>query len=149
MRGRGFIGFAEGHGVGMAWTAIPAKGFVGLFGDVRSAHHNRDTSGTDRIGHAVGLCDHAGHRADAHKPDILFAHETGDAGFIHALRVAVDEHYFVALGSQRLEEKHPKVGHEIARDAVIGVVQQNAHMLFSELKASPKSWAGQAAMYAI
>jgi hypothetical protein len=26
-------------------------------------------------------------------------------------------------GSERLQEKHPKVGHEIARDPVIGVVQ--------------------------
>jgi len=37
----------------------------------------------------------------------------------------------VAFWSQRLEQKHPKVGHEIAGDPVIGVVQQNAHVLIS------------------
>jgi hypothetical protein len=47
------------------------------------------------------------------------------------LRVAVDEHYFVACGGQRLEKKHPEMGHKITGDPVIGVVQQNAHEFFS------------------
>src|SRR5713226_9874226 len=63
----GFIGFTEGHRVCMARPAVSTEGFVGLFRNVRSAHHDRHTNGTDRIGHAVGLGDHAGHRADANK----------------------------------------------------------------------------------
>ena len=50
-----------------------------------------------------------------------------DAGFIHGLGVAVDQHNFVAGRSQRLEKKHPEVRHEIARDTVVGVVKQNPH----------------------
>jgi len=127
----GFIGFTESYSVGMARAAVSTEGFVGFFRDVRSAHHHRHANGADCIGHAVGLGDHAGHRADPDKSDILFAHKTGDAGFIHRLRVAVNQHYFVAVWSQRLEQEHPKMGHEITSDPVVGVVQQNAHVLFS------------------
>src|SRR5439155_22539353 len=33
----GFVGFAESHSIGTAWTAIPAECLVGLFRDVGSA----------------------------------------------------------------------------------------------------------------
>src|SRR4029077_19400249 len=89
----GFIGLPERHRVGMARTAVSTEGFVGFFGNVRSPHHYRHTNGADRIRHAVGLGDHAGHRSDPDKSDVLFTHKTGDAGFIHGLRVTVDEHY--------------------------------------------------------
>src|SRR5213082_3457552 len=84
------IGFTKSHRVGMARTTVSTEGFVGFFRDVRSAHHHRHPNGSDGIGHAVGLGDHAGHRTDPHKSDVLFAHKMGDAGFIHGLRVAVN-----------------------------------------------------------
>src|SRR5207302_259120 len=71
--GPSFIGFTKSHRVGMARTAVSTEGFVGFFRDVRSAHHHRHPNGSDRIGHALGLGDHAGHRADPHKSDVLFA----------------------------------------------------------------------------
>ena len=98
--GPGFIGFPEGHRVGMARPAVSAKGFVGLFRDVRPAHHHRYANGTDRIGHAVRLRDHSRHRADSYKSNVVLTYVPGDAGFIHRLRVAIDEHYFVAFWSQ-------------------------------------------------
>jgi hypothetical protein len=33
----------------------------------------------------------------------------------------------VARRRQRLQEEHPQVGHEIARDTIIGAEQQNFH----------------------
>src|SRR5437879_11693251 len=104
----------------MARPAISAESFVGLFRDMRSAHHHWYTGGADSVGHAVGLGDHSRHRTDADKSDILFTHKTGNAGFIHWLSVAVDEHHFVACRGQSLEQKHPKMGHEITCDHVNG-----------------------------
>ena len=111
----------------MARAAVPPERLVGHFRNVRAAHHHRHARGAHRVGHAIGLCDHSGHRADAHQPDVLFTHESRDAFFIHRLRVAVDQHHFMARRRQRLQQKHPKMRHEIACDPVIGVVQQNSH----------------------
>jgi hypothetical protein len=96
-----------------------------------SAHHHWDTGGTDRIGHAVGLRDHSGHRADSNQANILFADKSCDARLIHGLCVSVDQNDFVAGGSQRLEKKHPQMWHEIARDPIIRVVQQYPHQFLS------------------
>jgi hypothetical protein len=98
--GPGFIGFTERHRVGMAWPAVSAEGFVGLFRNVRSAHDHRHTNGANRVGHAVRFRDHPRHRADPYEADVFFAHKLCDACFIHRLRVAIDEHYFVAFWSQ-------------------------------------------------
>ena len=65
----GFVGFAEGQGVGMARPAIAAQRFVGDFGDVRPTHDHGDAGGAQGVGDAVGFGDHAGHGADAHEPD--------------------------------------------------------------------------------
>src|SRR6266571_625763 len=127
----GFIGFTEGHSVRMARTAVSTEGFAGLFRDVRPAHDDRHSNGADGIGHAVGLGDHTSHRADADKSDVVFEHISGDAGFVHRLRVAVDQENFVAVGSQCLEQKHPKMRHEVAGHTVIGVVKQDSHVRFS------------------
>jgi hypothetical protein len=37
----------------------------------------------------------------------------------------------VADWSERLEEEHPEMRHEIARDAVVRVVQQYSHAILS------------------
>src|SRR6266571_625762 len=127
----GFIGFTEGHSVSMALTAVSTECFAGLFRDVRPAHDDGHPNGADGIGHAVGLGDHASHRADPDKSDVVFEHISGDAGFVHGLRVAVDQENFVAVGSKCLEEKHPKMRHEVAGHTVIGVVKQDSHVRFS------------------
>ena len=103
----------------------------GLFRNVRSPHHDRHARGADSIRDAVCLCYHPGHCPDSHKSDVVFPHESRDAVFIHWLCVAINQQYFVAGRSQCLEEKHPKMWHEITRDAVIGVVKQNPHHFFS------------------
>ena len=41
--------------------------------------------------------------------------------------------------SQRLEEKHPQVRHEIACDAVVRAVEQDSHQLFFTSKALPSA----------
>ena len=121
----GIIGFAESDGVGVARTAIAAEGFVGHFRDVRSAHDHGDADGAHGVGHAIGLGDHAGHGADADQINLLFDHVAGDSGFVHGLSVAIDQDDFVFCGSERLQEEHPEVRHEIARDPVVGVVQED------------------------
>ncbi len=44
-----------------------------------------------------------------------------------ALRVAVHQEYLVARRSQRPQEKHPEMRHEIVGDFVIGIVKQYVH----------------------
>jgi len=39
------------------------------------------------------------------------------------VRVAVNQYDFVAWRGQGLQQKHPKVRHEVSGDPVIGVVQ--------------------------
>src|SRR6266404_6202586 len=80
-------------------------------------------SSAHRVRHAISLGDHPGHCTDAHQPDILFTHVARDTFFIHGLRVAVNQHHFVARWSQCLQQKHPKMRHEVARYTVIWVVQ--------------------------
>ena len=126
-----FIGFAEGDGVGVARPAVAAEGFVEFLGDMRSTHHNGHANGANRIGHTIGLRNHSCHRADADQADIVFTYVSRDAVLIHGLSVAVDQKNFVALGSKRLKEKHPQMRHEVARDPIVGVIEQNPHRFFS------------------
>ena len=138
----GFIGFAQSHGVGVARPAIAPQGLVGQFGDVRSAHHDLHSGRANGVGDAVGLRDHAGHGADADQIDLLVADVLRDLSLVHGLRVAVDQQHFMSGRSQRLEQKHPEMRHEIAGDPVVGVIKQNSHdcSLLSEsssIRASP------------
>ena len=66
-------------------------------------------------------------RADADEPDIIFADVLRDARLVHRLRVAVDQHDFMAGRRERLEEKHPQVRHEIFRNAIVGTIEQYFH----------------------
>jgi len=63
---------------------------------MRAAHDHRHADGTNRVSHAIGLGDHAGHGADADQIHFLFDHVARDPGFIHRLGVAVDQHNFMA-----------------------------------------------------
>ena len=44
----GFIGFAEGDGIGVARATIAAQGFVCHFSNVRATHDDGHTGGADR-----------------------------------------------------------------------------------------------------
>ena len=123
----GFIGFAQSHSVGVARPAIAPQSFVGQLGDMRSAHHDFHSGGANRIRDAVGLGDHPGHGADADQVNLLVAHILGDLRFIHGLGIAVNQQNLMARWSERLQQKHPEVRHEIARDPIVGVIKQNSH----------------------
>jgi len=53
------------------------------------------------------------------------------------LSVSVNQEYFVAGGSQGLEQEHPEMRHEVAGHAVVRVVQQN---LQSRASISQRNW---------
>jgi hypothetical protein len=50
---------------------------------------------------------------------------------IHTLGVAIDEEYLMLGRRQGLEEKHPKMRHEIAGYTIIGVEKQDSHEVLS------------------
>ncbi len=62
--------------------------------------------------------------------------ELNQFGVAHRLRVAVDQHHLVAAGGQGLEQEHPEVGHEVLGDAVVGVVEQDFHVLAGDSAAA-------------
>jgi hypothetical protein len=107
----------------MAWSAIPAKSFICHFCNVGTSHDHQHSGGTDGICHAISFGNHPGHRANANQINLLFADVPGNSKFIHRLSVTIDQDNFMAGWSQRLQEKHPKMRHEIARNPVIGVVE--------------------------
>src|SRR6266852_3278468 len=119
----GFIGFTEGHGVRVARSAASPERLLGLFRNVRAAHHDRHTYGTEGILHTVSLCDHSGHRTDADESNVVFAHVPRDTLFIHRLCIPINQQHLMAGWRQRLQQKHPKMRHEIARDTVVRVVE--------------------------
>ena len=99
---------------------------------MRPAHHDGNSGGANGVGHAIGLGDHASHGADADQPNVFVANILRDLGFVHGLGVAVDQQDFMARRGQRLEQKHPEVRHEVARDPVVGVIEQDFHKVFWE-----------------
>ena len=121
----GFIRFAQGQRVGMTRFAITSERFLGDFGYVRSAHDDRNTGGADRIRHAVGFGDHAGHGSDPDQSDPFVDNELDQFGVAHRSCVAIDQKDFMAGGRKRLQQKHPEVRHEVLRDAVVGVIKKD------------------------
>ena len=121
----GFVGFAERNRIGMTWSAVATEGFIGAFGDVRPAHDNGHAGGAQCVGHAVGFGDHPRHGADPHQSDFLIQSVLHQLGIGHRLGVAINQQYFIAGWCQGLQQKHPKVRHEVLGHAVIGVIQQN------------------------
>jgi len=117
----GFIGFAEGDGVGVARAAVAAESFVSQFGDVGAAHDDGDSCGANRVGDAIGLGDHSGHGADADQSDVLIADVLRDLRLVHGLSVAIDEQNFVAGRGESLQQKHPQVWHEVSSHTIVGL----------------------------
>src|SRR5438445_11071820 len=94
----GFIGFTEGHSVGMPRPAASTKRLVGQFCHVRSAHHDRNSCDPNSIRHTIRLGYHSGHGADDDESNPLFAHETRDDSFINCLFVSINQlHLLVRL----------------------------------------------------
>src|ERR1039457_575095 len=121
------IRFAKRHGICVANAAVPSQRFIRQFGDVRSAHHHRNTRSTERVRSAVSARDHPGHCADSNKIDCPIFHELDKLRIVHWFRVAVQQNYFVLRRRSRLKQKHPQMWHEVAGDAVIRIVEKNSH----------------------
>jgi hypothetical protein len=111
----------------MARPTIAAQSLVSQFGDVRPTHHDANAGRANRVGNAISLGDHASHGANADQFDLLIADVLRDLSLIHGLGIAVDQENFVSRRSQRLQQEHPQVRHEIPRDAIIGVIEQDSH----------------------
>jgi hypothetical protein len=92
---------------------------------VRSAHDDGYTGGTNRIRHPVRFGNHAGHGPDPDQSDPLVDNELDQFGVAHRSCVAIDQKNFMAGGCERLQQKHPKVRHEVLRDAVVGVIEKD------------------------
>ncbi len=107
----------------MTRAAVTPESLIGHFRHMRAAHHDLYSHGAHCIRHAIGLGDHPGHRADADQSHILFTHISRNTFLIHGLRVTINQHHFVARRSQCLQQEHPKMRHEVARHAVVRVVQ--------------------------
>src|ERR1700686_2126698 len=121
------IGFAKGDGIGVARTAVATERLVGHLGDVRASHHHRNTNRADGISHAVGLGDHSCHGANTDQSNIIVAHVLRDPSFIHRLGIAIYQKNLMSRRSERLKEEHPQMRHEIARDSVVGVIEEDFH----------------------
>ena len=65
----GLIGFTQGDRISVPRTAIPSERLARNLRNVRTAHHDGNAHGSDRIGDSVCLGDHSGHCADADKAD--------------------------------------------------------------------------------
>ena len=123
----GFIGFSQSNRIGVTRATILAESLFKFFSDMWTAHDDRHSDGANCIGHAVGLRDHSSHRANANQPNLLVEHELCDLRFVHGLGVAVNKDDFMSGRSERLQKEHPQVWHEITRDTVVGVVEQDSH----------------------
>ncbi len=123
----GGVRFTESDGIRVSRTAIAAQGLVGQLRHMRTAHHHRYANRPNGVCDAVSLRDHSGHGADPYQLNTLLSHPLRDFRLIHGNRVTVDEHHFVTGRSQCLQQKHPQVRHEIARDSVVGVIEEDFH----------------------
>src|SRR5438067_496079 len=121
------ISFAERNRVGMLRATVAAKSFVGQFRYVGSAHYHRHARRPNRIGNAIGLGNHPGHGSNPDQADFLLLNEPYQFLVGHWLGVSVNQQYLVTCWRQRFKQKHPEVRHEVARHAIIRVVQKDFH----------------------
>src|SRR5215468_7027700 len=111
----------------MARSTIAAESFIGLFGHVWPSHDHRNSRRPNRVSHAIGPGDHPGHGTDTDKPDVLVADESRNLDFVHRLGIAIDQQNFMSGRCECLQEEHPEVGHEVAGNPVVRVVEENSH----------------------
>ena len=106
----------------MTRTPISTESLVGKFRDVRAAHDHGHSFRPNCIGDAIGFRHHPGHGSDADQSNIVIVDPLRDFSLVHGLSIAIDQHHFMAGRGQCLQKKHPEMGHEIARYAVIRVI---------------------------
>jgi hypothetical protein len=129
----GLIGFPQGNRIGVARATIAAESFIGLFGHVRPSHNHRNSCCPNRVSHAIRPGDHPGHGTDTNQPDVLVADELRNLGFVHRLGIAIDQQDFMSGRCECLQQEHPEVGHEVAGNPVVRVVEENSHDAPSKL----------------
>src|SRR5689334_13167795 len=122
-----FIGFPEGDRVNVSRSAISPQRFVGNFSNVWPAHYDAHTRKADCIGDAIGFFGHSGHRADTDQIDFLFLYEPDDLFITHRPRIGINEQNFMTGRRDGLQQKHPEMRHEVARDAIVRVIEQDFH----------------------
>ena len=88
-----------------------------------TAHHHGHARHANRIGNAVRFLHHSCHCADADEIDFFFFYKPDDFLVTHRPRVRVDQNNLMTRRSERLQEKHPKVWHEVARDTIVWIVE--------------------------
>jgi hypothetical protein len=123
-----FISFTESDCVSVARPSISTKGLVRNFSNVRPTHHDPHTCQTNCISHTVGFFGHSGHCADPHQLDLLILHELNDFIVTHWTSISINQDHLVVSWSEGLEQKHPEVWHEVARDAIVWIVEQDFHL---------------------
>ena len=119
--------FDTASGVCVAWSAVAAQSLVGTLRDVWAAHDDFDPGGAQGVGDQVRTGDHSSHRPDADEIYILVTAKAHKLGPSHRLCVAIDENDLMPLRRQGLEQKHPQVRHEIARHAIVRIVEKDLH----------------------
>ena len=90
-----------------------------------SAKHDLGPGVAHRIRCPVGPGGHPGHGADTHEFDLVLADEVCQVLLAHWLSVTVDKKDLVFRRSQRFEQKHPQMRHEVTGHAVIRTVQKD------------------------
>src|SRR5262249_25128607 len=71
----GLISLAKRNSVGMTWSTVSAKRFIGHFSNMLSTHHHGNARSTNGIGDVIGARHHPSHGADADESDPLLANE--------------------------------------------------------------------------
>ena len=103
----GLIRFAKRHRIRVANAAVPSQSLIWKLGDVRSAHHHRNTSGTEGIRGAVRLGDHPCHCPDSDEADSPIFDELHKLPIVHWFRITVQQQYLVLRGRSCLKQEHP------------------------------------------
>ena len=57
-----------------------------------------------------------------------FLYKLDDLVIAHRTRIRINQNNFMTGRRDRLKEKHPEVWHEVARDAIVWIVEQYFHL---------------------
>ena len=121
------VGLAQRDRIRVAKSAITSQGLVRNLGDVGTSHDHPNACGAHRVRHPVGFRGHPRHGANPHQFHAVLANVGCQLLLAHSLRVAIHQEDLMSGRSQRLQQKHPQMGHEVVGDFVIRIIQQNVH----------------------
>jgi hypothetical protein len=94
---------------------------------MRSAENDFCSGRPDGVRHFICPRSHTRHRADSHEANVVFSHKTCDLRFCHRLGISIDQKYAVLNRRKGFQQEHPKMGHEIPGNTVVGTVKKNVH----------------------